>query len=56
MIENTKFVKNLVIELKNSNPNGSNVVINSLHPIIYLFFKILKNSEKFIVRIQLLIL
>jgi len=34
-----KIVKNLDMELKNANPNGCNVVINNLHPMILLFFK-----------------
>jgi len=30
------------MELKNANPNGYNVVINNLHPMILIFSKILK--------------
>jgi len=30
------------MEMKNSNPNGHNFVINNLHPIFFLFSKILK--------------
>jgi len=30
------------MELKNTNPNGCNVVINNLHPTILFFQKILK--------------
>jgi len=37
-----KILKNLVMELKNANPNGCNVVINNLHPLILFFSKILK--------------
>jgi len=36
------IVKNLVMELKNANPNGCNVVSNNLHPIILFSPKILK--------------
>jgi len=36
------MVKNLVMELKNANPNGCNAIINNLHPIIFFFSKILK--------------
>jgi len=31
-------VMNLVMELKNSNSNGHNVVINNLHPMLIFFF------------------
>jgi len=30
------------MEFKNANPNGSNAVINNLHPMNYFFQKILK--------------
>jgi len=38
MIQNTKIVKKLIIELKNANSNGRNVVINNLHPTILFLF------------------
>jgi len=44
MIQNIKFVKNLIIELKNTNPSGCNVVIKNLHPMILFFQKYLKLS------------
>jgi len=47
MIQNTKLleykiIKNSIIQLKNVNPNGCNVVINNLHPMVLFFQKILK--------------
>jgi len=42
MIQNTKLLRNLVMELKNVNLNGCNVIINNLHPIILFFQKTLK--------------
>jgi len=36
------IVNNLFMELKNINPDGWNVVINNLHPMILFFPKILK--------------
>jgi len=41
---NTKFHKNLVMELNNAKPNGCNVVVDNLHPMVLLFSKILKNE------------
>jgi len=37
-----EIVKNLVMELKNANPNGYNVAINNLNPM-YFFFKNIEN-------------
>jgi len=34
------------MELKNANPNGHNVIINNLHPIILFFPKILQTKSK----------
>jgi len=31
---NYKIVKTLFIELKNANPNGCNVALNNIHPMI----------------------
>jgi len=39
MVQNAKFVKNLILELKNANPNSRNVIINNLHPKILLYFQ-----------------
>jgi len=39
MIQNTKLLKNLVMELKNANPNGCNVVVNNRHSMILFFSK-----------------
>jgi len=38
MIQITKMVKNLFMELENANPNGSNVVINNVYLMFLLFF------------------
>jgi len=45
MIQNTKYkiVKNLFMEFQNVNPNGHNLVINNLHPIILFFSKNIEN-------------
>jgi len=34
-----KIDNNLVMELKNDNLNGWNVIINNLHPMIWFFFQ-----------------
>jgi len=39
MIQNYEIVKNLVIELKNSNLNGCDVVINNLCPLILFYLQ-----------------
>jgi len=46
MIQNTKFVKNLVMELNNTNSNGWNVAINNLNSMILFFSKNLENWVK----------
>jgi len=38
-----KIVKNLVIELKNANLNGYNVVINNLHTLVLFYSKEFEN-------------
>jgi len=42
MIQNTKFVNNLVMELKNVSSNFCNVIINKMHLMFLFFPKILK--------------
>jgi len=45
MIQNAKLFKNLVMELKNANPNSCNAIIKkNLHPMFLFYFisKILK--------------
>jgi len=44
MIENTKLLKKLFIELKNAIPNDCNVVINNLH-LMFLFYTIFLKIE-----------
>jgi len=48
MIQNTKFVKNFVIELKNANSNGRNIVLRNKQSSFYDFVFFSKNIENWV--------